>query len=144
MKNIHRIKTGFEDSNQQFILFGIVVFRFWKRNSVFIMISQTHTKAIGLHFLITGIFFTGMVRINSGKNTAFRVTRFYIRINFFRTKVMLMMKNSSLNTIPFLPINIFPFPANMVAHSGSCHKIAFVSAVNKNCCFESFPTECSD
>src|SRR5690606_15449260 len=47
---------------QQFIFIRIIIVRFGKRHTVVRMVAQTHTKAIGLHTMVTRTIYTGVIR----------------------------------------------------------------------------------
>ena len=94
------------DSHQQLVLRGIVCIGLWERYAIVRMIGRTETIAVRLYSFVTGTIFAGWVRADLGQQTAFRITWDSIWTHFLveSSKVMLVMENAYLNTIPLFSI----------------------------------------
>src|SRR5690606_7088217 len=117
-------------SHEQFVLSRIIIIRTREGNTIPLIVSQTHSEAISLHLIIPLSLYPWMLGGNAAKNTARRISRYFVRTNI-RLKPVLMVQYSGLNSVPLLSIHTVCLPPHMEAYAGRRHQVAFVGGIDK-------------
>ena len=129
--------TGFDGAEEDFVLFFVVIFRFFKGRHIPRVVGEAHAEVVRLNAVVALAVGAVDLGVDERKKAAVRIAALDVRVD--RPFELVINRVADLNPVQRFAVLGVRFAPGREGNARRGHKVAFVSRVDKDFTDERFP-----